>query len=398
VWSLRRRIDATRYQIPAEAYASADPEPSLGVLAFRVKDKGFPARAKEWSVVSPRTRREVPYSLWLQPGKAPIVFVIPGIGAHRRSTNPVALAELAHSRGYSVAVVSSPFHPEFILTGLTAVYPGYTPGDAEDLEAVLGEIRRQLDESRPGRVTGARLVGYSMGALESIFVAERDGASGGGLGLERVVLINPPVDLAYAAQGFDGYYDAPSRWPEVEREARIVELGMKAFLLAQQGIPEDGKLPLSRIESEFLIGLSGRTTIVNAISASEQRGGKSLRTSREEKDREGVLFSEINEGSVGNYGRELAVPYFEKAKGQSREALWQEANLRRHESWLRADGRVRAFTNRNDFILGAENLAWLEGVLGDRLVVFPDGGHLGNLYVPAVHEKILDALGPVDTR
>jgi hypothetical protein len=249
VWSLRRRIDATRYEIPAEAYATADPEPSLGVLAFRVKDEDFPGRAKEWSVASPRTKRSVPYSLWLQPGPAPIVYVIPGIGAHRRSTNPVALAELGYARGYSVAVVSSPFHPEFILTGLTSVYPGYTPDDAEDLAAVFGAIRRRLDESRPGRVGSARLLGYSMGALE-------------------------------------------------------------------------------------------------------------------------------------------------KANGEPRDALWNEANLHLHESWLRDDARVRAFTNRNDFILGADNLAWRAGVLGDRLVVFPEGGHLGNLHVPAVHEKILDALGP----
>jgi pimeloyl-ACP methyl ester carboxylesterase len=291
-------------------------------------------------------------------------------------------------------VVSSPFHPEFILTGLTSVYPGFTPEDAQDLEAVLAAIRRQLDESVPGRVGSARLLGYSMGALESIFIAERDGANGNALGLERVVAINPPVDLAYAAQGFDGFFDAPMRWPEAEREKRIIELAMKAFLLAQQGMPADGRLPLSRIESEFLIGLSGRTTILNAISASEQRGGKALRVTADERAREGALLSEVNEGSVGNYGRELAVPYFEKTSGKSRDELWNEANLHHHESWLRAESRVRAFTNQNDFILGAENLAWLEGVLGDRLVVFPDGGHLGNLYVPAVHEKILDALGP----
>jgi pimeloyl-ACP methyl ester carboxylesterase len=272
------------------------------------------------------------------------------------------------------------------------VYPGFTPSDAGDLEAVLIEIRKQLDESRPGRVTSTRLMGYSLGALQSIFVAERDAAAGGPLGIERVVLINPPVDLTYAAAGFDGFFDAPSRWPEEGREARIVELGMKAFLLAQHGLPEDGKLPLSRIESEFLIGLSGRTTILNAISASERRGGRALSTSREERAREGLLFSGINQGSVGNYGRELAVPYFEKTTGQPREALWSEANLRRHESLLRGDPRVRAFTNKNDFILGEQNLGWLESVMGDRLVVFPDGGHLGNLHIPAVHDRILDAL------
>ena len=46
----------------------------------------------------------------------------------------------------------------------------------------------------------------------------------------------------------------------------------------------------------------------------------------------------------------------------------------------------------DDFILGQENLERMQRALGDRLTVFPSGGHLGNLYLPPVQEGIFGAL------
>ena len=57
-----------------------------------------------------------------------------------------------------------------------------------------------------------------------------------------------------------------------------------------------------------------------------------------------------------------------------------------------ADG-LHVVTNADDFILGDENLDWLRGVVGERLTVFPDGGHLGNLHLEPMRQAIVDALG-----
>ena len=55
---------------------------------------------------------------------------------------------------------------------------------------------------------------------------------------------------------------------------------------------------------------------------------------------------------------------------------------------------VRVFTNANDFIVSDQGRDWLRQTFGDRLRVFPDGGHLGNLADPSVQQAILDALAP----
>ena len=100
------------------------------------------------------------------------MFIIPGIGSHRSTTNAVKLAESAWQRGYSAVIVSSPFNPEFILTGLSATYPGYTPSDAEDLYRTLGEIRANIEANHPGKVTSSSLMGYSLGGIATLFISQ----------------------------------------------------------------------------------------------------------------------------------------------------------------------------------------------------------------------------------
>jgi hypothetical protein len=274
------------------------PENGSGSLLLKPDAPKFPTRAKEHRVEVQTTGPKVPYSLWLQPKPAPLVFIIPGIGAHRNASNPVALASMAFRRGYSVVTVSSPFHREFLLNGLSVPYPGYTPSDADDLYDALSEIYEDLQRCYAGKVTSAKLMGYSLGAIETIFIAgDQKHPPPDALHFDRFVAINPPVDLRYAARGFDGYFDAPLKWPEEERDQRVKELAMKAFLVVQQGLPDGKGLPLDRTESEFLIGLSGRTTIMNTLAAIEAKGGKPLRIEPEDGDRRGPMLDVVNESS-----------------------------------------------------------------------------------------------------
>jgi ABC-type transporter lipoprotein component MlaA/pimeloyl-ACP methyl ester carboxylesterase len=396
LWSIQRQIAMEEYEIPEEAYETSDPEPSLGVLLLKPKDRSFPASAREHHIQTPTTGQQLPYSLWLQKQSAPLVVLIPGIGAHRNSRNAVSIAEMAFDRGYSVVNVTSPFHGEFIRKGLSVPYPGYTPSDADDLYAAISEIHRDLEVRYPERVTFVSLIGYSLGAIEALHIAAaEDSRSPDALRFERYVAINPPVDLRYAARGFDGYFNSPLRWPEEERDERVKELAMKGFLVAQHGLPEGKPLPVNRIESEFLIGLAGRATIIGALAAIEKRIGHGLEIRREEIEGRGPLLDIVNQSSLDNYAAQLTTPYYLEKRRHRVDAdeLAFEAGLRSLEKALRTNEKIRIVTNANDFILGEENLAWLREVVGDRVTVFPDGGHLGNMHLPVVQKAVLAALG-----
>jgi ABC-type transporter lipoprotein component MlaA len=396
LWSIQRQIKIEDYEIPEEAYATADPEPSLGALLFEPDDPNFVRRAEERSVEIPTTGADLPYSVWLQDHPAPLVFLVPGIGAHRLTNIAVALAEKVFERGYSVAVVSSPFHPEFIARALSADYPGYTPSDAEDVYTALSQIWNDLRDEHGDRVPSARLMGYSLGGIETLFIAaEQENRSPDDLHFESFVAINPPVDLGYAGRRFDAYFDAPLQWPPADRAPRIRELVMKAFIVMMEGLRADGVLPFDRQESEFVVGFSGRMTLADTLMAIRRRGAAGLAQVASEDGRGDALLASVLQSSFERYFYELAFPYFAERidNGADADSLVRAAGLRSLADALRGKPTVHVVTNADDFILGDRGLAWLREHLGDRVTVFPGGGHMGNIFMPEVHAAILAALG-----
>jgi hypothetical protein len=75
------------------------------------------------------------------------------------------------------------------------------------------------------------------------------------------------------------------------------------------------------------------------------------------------------------------------------ETLKQAGDLRTYDAGLRANRKIRVIVNQNDFLLTGEDLAWLHATFSpEELTIFAQGGHLGNLFNPAVQRTILGAL------
>jgi ABC-type transporter lipoprotein component MlaA len=391
LWSIQRQAAVERFAITPEDYARSNPDPSIGVLAFKPYDKGFVGDAYEGKVTVPATGRELPFSAWMQEGAAPVVVILPGIGAHRTSSTPVALAEMAFEAGYSAVVVSSPFHREFAFNGLSAPYPGYTPDDVTDLEVVFELIRDELDDEFGPRVTSATLLGYSLGAIETLFLATRQAElPRTGVRFDRFVAVNPPVDLGYSARQFDAFFDLPLEWPEAERSERVKRAILKAFVVLRDG-PGDKPLPFDREESRFLIGLMGRTMISDLMEAIEKHTGQRLESAAQPR---GPLQRRVHESSFERYVAEILAPHLREKHAADRETLTRQASLTALASRLAGMSEVRVFTNANDFIVSDQGRDWLRQTFGNRVTIFPDGGHLGNLADPSVQQAILDALAP----
>ncbi len=402
LWAIERDIAVTDYVIPTSAYETAQPAPSLAVMLTRLDDEGFARRDAPGKARSAVTGRQLPYSLWLQDEPAPLLFIVPGIGSHRSETSALKLAESAFERGYSAVTISSPFNPEFIDFGLSSLYAGHTPNDAADVYRALGEIRADLELRHPGRVTSSSLMGYSLGGIVALFVSqlERNTGEPGALHFERVVAINPAVNLRYAVGRFDEYFETPLAWPQDQRRARAIEVAKKAYVISQGSADLDIEkyqtLPFQLDESRFLLGLSSRATALQAISASHKRGGEELAVIPGSAGGfYGVLAGEVASNTLTRYMNELAIPHFVEREGgvKTADELFASANLYSQEAGLRDDPRIHVFTNADDFLLSESDLAWLRKLFAGRITVFPGGGHLGNMYMQPVQAAFVDALG-----
>ena len=106
------------------------------------------------------------------------------------------------------------------------------------------------------------------------------------------------------------------------------------------------------------------------------------------------MYQEILQYSYQDYFDKFAVPYYQ-ARGMASPAaeLEEAGDLRTYQAGLSANPGIRVIVNQNDFLLSDDDLAWLRATFPqEQLTVFPQGGHLGNLYNPEVQKAILGAL------
>jgi len=402
---------------------------TLESVFFTFKNPEFPECGTTRSVLIPATGRKLKFTFWLQPGKANVVYIVPGLGSHRLAEPSLALAELVYSNGFSAVCISSPFNSEFMEHASTAALPAYLPVDGRDLQVALTEIDRRLHVLYPDRLGNRALMGYSMGAFQSLFVAAtgptnqycvitkgsalhfREGKQGVKemrtapvtnqvplIQFDRFVAINTPVRMGFGISKLDEFYRAPLSWPGTNRIDNIENTFLKVAALSKSTLAPQTSLPFSAIESRFLIGLTFRLMLRDIIYSSQRRNNQGILQHPIHNFRRDPLYQEILQYSYQDYFEKFAVPYYQ-ARGIASppvEAMEKADDLRTYDAGLRANPGIRIIVNQNDFLLADEDLAWLHATFAtNQLTVFPQGGHLGNLSNPTVQKAILAALTPM---
>ena len=369
---------------------------TLESVFFTYKDPEFPSRGKTRSVLIPATGRKLNFTFWLQPSNAPIVYILPGLGSHRLAQPALALAELVYKNGFSAVCISSVFNSEFMEHASTAAMPAYLPVDGHDVHVALTVIDHRLRALFPDRLGEKALMGYSMGAFDSLYIATTQQTNQPPLiKFDRFVAINTPIRMAQGISKLDEFYRAPLDWPTNERTDNIENTFLKVAALSKSTLTPQTSLPFDAIESKFLIGLNFRLILRDVIFSSQRRVNQGVLQHAMWNLRREPVYQEILRYSYQDYFEKFAIPYYQK-KGiasPTAQAMEKADDLRTYETGLRANPNIRIIVNQNDFLLADEDLAWLRATFApEQLTVFPQGGHLGNLFNPAVQKSILGAL------
>lgn len=393
-WTFAREYQVARFEVRGEQDPAA--LETLQSVFFTFKDRDFPDRGRTRSALIPSTGRRLKYTYWLQNGRAPVVYIVPGLGSHRLAETALALAELAYQKGFSVVCVSSVYNYEFMERASSAALPAYTPVDGHDLHVALTEIDRRMATQYPSRLGARALMGYSMGAFHSLYVAAQNGSTPSSLlQFDRVVGINAPVRLFHGISKLDEFFQAPLAWPAGDRTASIEQTFLKVAAIGKGSLTPSATLPFNAVESRFLIGLTFRFILRDVIYSSQQRTNQGVLQHPIKKLRRGPLYQEILHYSYKDYFEKFVVPYYRQrgVELSATDALERASDLRTYAAGLQKNPRVRLIVNRNDFLLGEGDLAWLQATFGpERLTVFERGGHLGNLADPLAQQAILNAL------
>jgi acetyl esterase/lipase len=338
------------------------------------------------------------YRLYQHQGAAPLLFVIPGIGGSAYDGAASFVAELFADHGFHVITLPCPFSWNFALAASSSGYPGLTPADAKDLYAAMQLVLADVKRRYAIDVRNMGMIGLSDGALYAAFVSTLDAAQGK-LGLRRTLLVNPPVDLVADIRIVDALASSGRRLTPLakERLAGYVEVLIRR---ARRSNPFQAsayrhwtaRLDLDDDALRYLIGSEIEASVGDVTYVSELVHHKRVFKIPVSWGHRSAPLKRARSEPVMDYVQRVLLPGLRETTGRpwSLDALEEKTSLRAIADSLQANQSVFLMHNWDDFLVSSADLAFLEGVFGERAILYPYGGHLGNLWYPANRRALLD--------
>ncbi|WP_278401618.1 serine/threonine protein kinase [Stutzerimonas kunmingensis] len=334
--------------------------------------------------------KKLRYRLARQSGPAPLMFIISGTGARYSAGKTEALKRLFYGAGYHVVQLSSPTSYDFMSAASRYATPGISSDDAKDLYRVMQAVRAQHHKLP---VTEYHLTGYSLGALNAAFVSQLD-ETRRSFNFKRVLLLNPPVNLYTSVSNLDKLVqtrvegiDDHTNFYEVILEKLTHYYRQKGYIDLDEAVLYDfqqSNLKLSDEQMAMLIGSVFRFSAADITFTSDLINRRGLITPPEYPINEGTrlepFFKRALLCSFDCYITEQVIPMWRaQYDGGSLTQLIQQVSLYALEDYLRQSPKIAVMHNADDLILGEGDLGFLRRTFGDRLTLYPRGGHCGNL-------------------
>lgn len=347
--------------------------------------------------------RDLHYRVAWHDEAAPLIFLVAGTGSGYDSTRMDFLKRLFWQAGMHVIVLSSPSNHDFIAAASRSGLPGMGADDARDLHTAMSMAVEKAQQKLGFEVTSYRLAGFSLGALHAAFVAELDSRLGQ-FDFERVLLLNPPVDL-YASVGrldalsytkIQGVDDNDSFYEHIFQKlsrhfANRGNSDIQESLFAEiQSSPE----ALTDAELAMLIGAVFRFSAADLSFMSDlvNHGGRYVPADQQLRVSTSLtpylrraLFCDFT-----CYINDQLLPAWQlENAGKTIEDMAWETSLRSLQDYLRDNRNIAAVSNADDLILAEDDYRFLATTLGERAFLYPSGGHGGNLDYAPVAERYL---------
>ena len=323
--------------------------------------------------------------------KAPLIFVLAGTGSDYNTTRVKFMQRIFHDAGYHTIAISSQMSQQFMISASSNSVPGLLLEDNKDIYKAMklayNKIKDQVE------VTDFYIMGYSLGGSNAAvlsYIDEKEKV----FNFKRVFMVNPPVDLYNSAVKLDKYLDdyTGGKTEGIEKLLNTTLAKVKGGLTSEYAnIGADtiynivkGDI-LSDAEKRAYIGLAFRLTSTDLNFISDFMTRSHVYTKNPEKvDKYTNMkeyFKAVNFATFEDYVNKIGFPYYKKHnKDYSIEALKREASLKVIEDYLRTSPKIAAVTNADELILNEKDFAFLKDVFKDRLVIYPKGGHCGNMF------------------
>ena len=391
-------LTAFSYNFPLDDPYSATIIGSATMMTPGVSEK-IPLKVYEIQI---KDKKEIPDVFWYaskfkfsfskqKDKKAPLIFVLAGTGSDYNATRVKFMQRIFHDAGYHTIAISSQMSQQFMISASTNAIPGMLIRDNEDIYKAMklayNKIKDQVD------VKDFYIMGYSLGGANAAvlsYIDEKEKA----FNFKRVFMVNPPVELYDSAVKLDKYLDdyTGGKSAGIEKLLNTTLARVKGGLTSEYAnIGADtiyeivkGDI-LSEAEKKAYIGLAFRLTSTDLNFISDFITKSHVYTKNPEKVNKFTNMKEylkaVNFATFEDYVNKIGFPYYKKFnKDFTIEDLKREASLKVIEDYLRTSTKIAAVTNADELILNEKDIDYLKDVFKDRLIIYPKGGHCGNMF------------------
>ena len=399
---LTHLIEAAEYKYPYH-----DPYLATATTAI-LGDDGATTRVKSQTVHLPglagrnrlpslEGRGNLSMSLYRQSGPAPLIFIVAGVGSNPYFGIGPYLASLFSAAGFHIVILPSPMSWNFALAASRSGAPGYVPEDARDLYEAMQKSLSFLKDQHGIEATGINFIGVSLGALEGAYLSVID-ATERKIGIAKYLLINPPVELAYAVKKLDEWDD----WRKKFGLDKSNELIGKAITIVESF--SDAKLDDPAVfdrlakkfagftteELQFLVAENLQIQLPELIYVTQAIHDQNVLTAPKDDMRK--RLQEAKGLTLTDYNEKIGLPLWRRQIAEPQadmESFIQRGSLGQILERLRSNPQVHIMHNADDFLANRKTIEALKAALGDQVMLYPYGGHVGNLWYPDNKEYAL---------
>ena len=334
--------------------------------------------------------KKLTYRMAKQDHPAPLMFLIAGTGAAYDSSLNEYLKKLFYQEGYHVVQLSSPTSYDFMSSASRLATPGISQYDAEDLYHVMQAVRAQQAKLP---VTDYYLAGYSLGALDAAFVSHLD-ETRKSFNFKKVLMLNPPVNLFTSISNLDKLVQTEVKGINNSTTFYELVLGKLTRYCQDKGRVDlnaalvydlqNSKERLTNEQMAMLIGTVFRFSSADIVFTSDLINRRGLITPPNYPITEGTSLTPFLKRSLqcdfDCYLTEQVIPMWRaKTDGGSLLQLIDQVSLYALQDYLKNSPKIAVMHNADDIILGPGDLGFLRKTFGNRLTVYPYGGHCGNI-------------------
>ena len=242
-------------------------------------------------------------------------------------------------------------------------------------------------------VTDFYLAGYSLGALDAAFVSHLD-ETRKSFNFKKVLMLNPPVNLYTSISNLDKLVQTEVKGVNNSTTFYELVLGKLTRYFKQKGYVDinaalvydiqNSKERLTNEQMAMLIGTMFRFSSADIVFTSDLINRRGLITPPNYPITEGTSLTPFLKRSLlcdfDCYLTEQVIPMWRaKTDGGSLLQLIDQVSLYALKDYLQNSPKIAVMHNADDIILGPGDLGFLRKTFGDRLTVYPYGGHCGNL-------------------